>query len=272
MFSLVEVLELSAEHVTFSFGKNWQDFLKGVSDTDISSAKDDIREWLGDNAVAGKSVIDVGSGSGIHSLAFVSLGAKSVHSFDYDPHSVAATTKVHASAGSPPHWKVEHGSVLDEKYVRSLGQFDIVYSWGVLHHTGSMWKAVENCASLVAPGGTFWIALYQKGPKYPSDLALKRRYNSASDLGKRWMITKWVVRLMLGRLKNAKNPFAWNEQYGRGMNVYHDLVDWLGGLPYEVAGEDEVVKFGRKKGFILERIKVEPEGACSMYVFSVPRR
>ncbi len=262
---------MSAERITFSFGKNWQDFLEGVSETEISRAKDDILEWLGENGVAGKSVIDVGSGSGIHSLAFVMLGAKAVHSFDYDPNSVAATTKVRESAGSPPHWKVEHGSVLDENYVRSLGKFDIVYSWGVLHHTGAMWKAVENCAALVAPGGAFWIALYQKGPLYPAHLALKRRYNSASDFGKRWMIRKRIFRIMLGRLKSGNNPFAWNEQYDRGMNVYNDLIDWYGGLPYEVASEDEVVRFGRKRGFVLERITVVPEGACSMYLFSVPR-
>ena len=54
------------------------------------------------------------------------------------------------------------------------------------------------------------------------------------------------------------------------MNVYHDLIDWLGGLPYEVAGEDEVVVFCRKMNFILERIKVICEGACNIYVFSLP--
>jgi 2-polyprenyl-6-hydroxyphenyl methylase/3-demethylubiquinone-9 3-methyltransferase len=166
---------------------------------------------------------------------------------------------------------VEHGSILDKNYVRSLGQFDIVYSWGVLHHTGAMWEAVENCASFVAPGGVFWIALYEKGPRYAKDLALKKRYNAASKLGKRWLIGRWILRIMLGRLKRGQNPFTWNEQWDRGMNVYHDIIDWLGALPYEVASEDEVVMFARKRRFVLERSWSFPRGR-SIYVFSLPDR
>jgi SAM-dependent methyltransferase len=266
----MEGARVTANPITFSFGENWKDFLKGASEAEFSSAAKDISTWLGPDAVSGKRVIDVGSGSGIHSLAFVRLGAKSVHSFDYDPNSVDATRTVHARAGSPPQWKVEHGSILDRNYVRSLGQFDIVYSWGVLHHTGALWEAMENCAGLVAPGGVFWIALYAKGPRYPRDLALKKRYNAASRLGKRWLIARRILRIMLGRLRRGQNPFTWNQEYGRGMNLYHDIVDWLGGLPYEVASEDEVVKFARKRGFVLERITALPEGACSIYVFSLP--
>ena len=268
----MEGARLTAEPITFSFGENWKDLVKGASEAEFSSAAEDISAWLGANAIAGKRVIDVGSGSGIHSLAFLKLGAKSVHSFDYDPNSVEATRIVHSRAGSPSNWKVEHGSILDSAYVRSLGQFDIVYSWGVLHHTGAMWEAVENCASFVAPGGVFWIALYAKGPRYPQDLALKKRYNAASKLGKRWMVARWILRIMLGRLKKGKNPFTWNQEYGRGMNLYHDIVDWLGGLPYEVASEDEVVIFARRRRFVLERIMVDDEGACSIYVFSLPHQ
>jgi SAM-dependent methyltransferase len=145
-----------------------------------------------------------------------------------------------------------------------------VYSWGVLHHTGAMWEAVENATRLLAPGGILWISLYKKGPRYEKDLALKKRYNAASELGKRWLIGRRVLRFMLRRLKRFQNPLAWNEKKRRGMTRYHDIVDWLGGLPYETATEDEVVRFMRKRGLILERIDAHKEGGCSSYVFSLP--
>ena len=141
---------------------------------------------------------------------------------------------------------------------------------GVLHHTGGMWEAIDNSIRLVKPGGKLWISLYAKGPRYPEDLALKQKYNVSSRLGKKWMIYKTIGSTMLRRLVHFDNPFTWNEKRCRGMNVYHDIVDWLGGLPYEVASEDEVVRVCREKGLILERIKAAVEGGCSTYVFSLP--
>lgn len=257
-----------ADQVTFSFGRNWGDYLKGISEEDTSRAKEDIEHWLGESFVNGRRVLDIGSGSGIHSLCFLSLGAKDVFSFDFDPLSVEATKKLHKSVGSPANWVIEEGSILDRPFVTALGQYDIVYSWGVLHHTGSMWKAIENTFNLVRPGGTLWIALYKKGGRYNSDLALKQKYNRATSFGKRWLEAKRICTVMCMRARKLQNPFAWNQKISRGMNVYNDIVDWLGGLPYETATEDEVIQFSRRYGFILERIKAEGEGGCSVYVFT----
>jgi 2-polyprenyl-6-hydroxyphenyl methylase/3-demethylubiquinone-9 3-methyltransferase len=256
------------ETVTFSFGKNWNDYVEGVDADDIAGAVRDIVAWLGEDGVRGKRIIDVGSGSGIHSLAFHRLGAESVHSFDYDQYSVGATAKLRERVGPPSNWIVEHGSALDVDYVRSLGTFDIVYSWGVLHHTGAMWQAIDNTSRLVAPGGLLWISLYAKGPRYAADLALKRKFNASGRLGKRVMISRRILKRMLRRVRHFQNPFAWNQRVGRGMNVYHDIIDWLGGLPYETATADEVVTFMRQRGFALERIEVKTDGACSKYVLS----
>ena len=145
-------------------------------------------------------------------------------------------------------------------------QFDIVYSWGVLHHTNEMWKAVSNCFGLVKPSGVLWISLYQKGPRHSADVALKRKYNLATPFGKRIMVYREILRIMLSRAKHLKSPLAWNEKTNRGMNCYNDIIDWFGGLPYETATKDEVIEVAKEHGFTLERSKVRREGACSIYI------
>ena len=259
--------------VTFSFGENWQDYLSRVAPEDVEGSKRDIEEWLGADFVKGKTVLDIGSGSGIHSLSFYLLGARAVHSFDLDRRSVAATESLWEQQGRPGRWRVGHGSVLDENYLASLEpSYDIVYSWGVLHQTGSMWQAVDNAMALVKPGGSLWISLYTKGPLYPKHLALKQRYNKASRMGKRWMVSKRLTRSMLGRAKRLENPFAWKAKKARGMNVYNDIVDWLGGLPHEVASQDEVVRAGQQRGLSLEKVRMKGEGGCSIYLLKLPLR
>src|SRR5215831_11278680 len=103
-----------------------------------------LKSFLRVHDLRGKTFLDIGSGSGMHSLAALRLGADRIFSFDYDENSVMSTARLRDSAGSPAKWTVEVGSVLDERFIRTLDQFDIVYSWGVLHHTGDMWPAVRN--------------------------------------------------------------------------------------------------------------------------------
>ena len=105
--------------------------------------------------------MDIGCGSGIHSLAALRAGADEIHSFDYDEgNCVAATGMLRRYAGEPQNWTIERGDVLDDAYVRSLGKWNFVYSWGVLHHTGDVWRALANARETVADGGLFYIALY----------------------------------------------------------------------------------------------------------------
>ncbi len=258
---------MTDEEITFSFGQNWQEYLQNVTELDVDAAVSDIREWLGDEPLDGKTVLDIGCGSGIHSLAFFRLHAKIIDSFDYDKNSVTATQELYAQVESPETWRVFQGSVLDKDFLNTLQKYDIVYSWGVLHHTGNMWMAIENAASRVNDNGVFWISIYAKGQNYLNDLQLKRNYNAASWVGKKWFEYIYVFKIMGWRLLHLKNPITWNQRISRGMDIYHDMVDWLGGLPYEVASEDEIVQFCAGLGFILQRIKVNGEGRCNIYVF-----
>jgi len=253
---------------TFSFGENWTSYLSHADASAFEGARADIITWLGEKGVSGKRILDLGSGSGIHSSCMHFLGARELVSVDLDPKSVSATRSLWERAGRPASWTVVQGSALDRPFIESLGQFDIVYSWGVLHHTGAMWTAIENAAVAVASGGLFWITLYTKGENYPVHHELKRRYNRASPLGKWFMLRREIVRRMYWRFRAYQNPFTWNHRVTRGMDVYHDLVDWLGGLPYEVASANEVVRWARQRGFILEQIEARGEGGCSSYIFS----
>jgi 2-polyprenyl-6-hydroxyphenyl methylase/3-demethylubiquinone-9 3-methyltransferase len=72
------------------------------------------------------------------------------------------------------------------------------------------------------------------------------------------------------RRSRGQNPFAWNEKKDRGMDVYHDLLDWLGGLPYEVASKEEVIAFCGARGLVLKKLNEIGEGACNSYLFSRP--
>jgi 2-polyprenyl-3-methyl-5-hydroxy-6-metoxy-1,4-benzoquinol methylase len=250
--------------ITFSFGKNWKNLNRILTEEDILKAQADLVYWLGEENIRGKEVLDIGSGSGIHSLGFLRLGAARLFSFDYDRHSVEATTEHWAGAGKPEHWTVTHGSVLDPEFLSKLPRFDLVYSWGVLHHTGDMWSAIRNALDRVKPGGVLYITLYNDRD-YAGSMALKQRYNSASTFGKRLMEAKWILKIMARRLLKLQNPFAWNQKKIRGMDTYHDIVDWLGGLPYEIANEDEMLRFGLENGLSLQRIWCRED--CHYYFF-----
>ena len=160
----------------FQFGENWARFLAVLNDERIAQAENSLKKFLECDSLQGLTFLDIGSGSGLFSLAARKLGAK-VFSFDYDSHSVACTQKLRSRYfPEDPNWRVESGSALDSDYLESLGQFDIVYSWGVLHHTGQMWKAIDNACGRVKPGGRFFLAIY----------------NDEGTASKRWLRTKQI--------------------------------------------------------------------------------
>jgi 2-polyprenyl-6-hydroxyphenyl methylase/3-demethylubiquinone-9 3-methyltransferase len=229
------------------------------------------------DGLSGKSFLDIGSGSGLFSLAARRLGAE-VHSFDFDLLSVACTLELKRRYfPEDANWTIEQGDVLKVDYLKSLGQFDVLYSWGVLHHTGSMWQAFENVEPLVAEGGKLYISIYNnQGAASVFWTSLKKFYNRSSRPVKGLIVLAvgayWETRSALSRLLRGKNPLLfkrWAERKkDRGMSMWHDLVDWVGGYPFEVAKPEEVFDFYRKRGFELMKLKTCAGGiGCNEYVF-----
>lgn len=265
----------SNESLRFGFGKNWKNFLTILNDERIIEAEKSLLTSLNKKNLKGLSFLDIGSGSGLFSLVATRLGAK-VHSFDYDPQSVACTQYLKQKyAPNTTNWIIEQGSVLDKSYLKKLGQFDIVYSWGVLHHTGAMIQAFENVNASVKQHGLLFISIYndQGGPSKRWTW-VKKNYNNSSFSIKflleiYTLFRQWHI-IFIKDLISTGNPFKhWNQyKKNRGMSPYYDLIDWVGGYPFEVAKPETVFNFFKNKGFKLIHLKTCAGGlGCNEFVF-----
>jgi len=258
----------------FEFGKNWSNFLAGLNEERIAEAEKSLKIILEDEDFIGKSFLDIGSGSGLFSLCARRLGAK-VLSFDYDPQSVACTERLKRQFYSQDNgWIIKEGSILDREFIKSLGMFDIVCSWGVLHHTGAMWQALENASSLVSKGGKLFIAIYNdQGSSSKLWLKIKLIYNNLPVKLKFLVLWPSFVRLWFPTLLRdfvKLRPFITWRKYTkmRGMSPWCDVVDWVGGYPFDVAKPEDIILFYRKKDFILLNLKTCAGGhGCNEFVF-----
>ena len=259
----------------FSFGRNWKNFLETVNEERILDAENSIKHSLNIESLKGKRFLDVGSGSGLFSLAAYRLGAD-VTSFDYDLDSVACTSFLRKKFVSDScRWSVLQGSILDKEFIKNLEKFDIVYAWGVLHHTGNMNQAFENISVLVNKNGDLFISIYNdQGIKSCLWKTIKRTYNKFPFLRpvlfvpiSLWL---WKYRIAWGLVRYG-NPIKLLKTYGknaRGMSAYYDAIDWIGGYPFEVAKPELVFDYFFKRGFSLSYLKTCGANlGCNEFVF-----
>lgn len=270
----ISKVSVSSSERRFSFGKNWRNYASAISKEEIKIAEQSLRKSIEGWDLNTKTFLDIGCGSGIFSLAARKLGFKTVLSFDYDQDSVDVTAQLKNSRSSDDDWIVMQGSILDQDYMNRIGQFSMVYSWGVLHHTGSMWEALENAINAVEPDGRLYIAIYNdQGVISRYWHFIKRLYVSSPSLGQKIIVAIYTLYFALigimadlVRLRNPLKRYLGTDN--RGMKFFYDVVDWIGGYPFEVAKPEKIEDFVKKQGFALLWSKtVGRRLGCNEFIF-----
>jgi 2-polyprenyl-3-methyl-5-hydroxy-6-metoxy-1,4-benzoquinol methylase len=259
---------------TFNFGDNWMRYLDKINPKKIKIAKKSLLKMLKIKSLKGKSFIDIGCGSGLFSLAAVRLGAY-VFSFDFDKKSVECASLLKKKyLISDKRWKIDHGSILNESFIKHIGKFDVVYSWGVLHHTGDMFKAIENSKKIVKKKGVIYLAIYndQEKKSYYWKKIKKYYCNSSVFTQKIILLISMIILWTPSIIKNfiRLKPFDTFKNYEslRGMNIFTDLEDWVGGYPFEVAKPEVIVDKFLESNYYLFNLKTNGSSlGCNEFVF-----
>ena len=265
--------QVGPEKERFAFGENWLKFLRSVDEETVLNSTNSFQKMLGCTTLSGKRFLDIGCRSGLSSLVARNLGAEVV-SFDFDSQAVECTKQIRDRfRPGDQGWVITSGSILDQKFLEPLGIFDVVYSWGVLHHTGKMWEALRQTSCLVRPDGICFVAIYNdQGWITPIWRTIKRSY-VRYPFARPFLLWMCFIRLWVPSfLRDFFNgdPFSRWRNYNskRGMNPWSDLVDWVGGYPFEVAKPEEIFRFFRGEGFQLIDLKTCGGGlGCNEFVF-----
>jgi SAM-dependent methyltransferase len=251
----------------FDFGSNWQAFSEQhIDDQRLAIAAGSIQGLLRRKTLSGVSMLDVGCGSGLFSIAAYQLGAAKIVGIDINPRCIAISERNRDRLAPKTPIAFQQSSVLDRERLESLGTFDLVYAWGSLHHTGAMWDAIRNVTRCVAPGGTLVLAIYNKHVTSPIWKWIKWFYNQLPGVCKQLMAFLFAGIIYVAKfLVTRHNPL----DKERGMDFWYDVIDWIGGYPYEYAPSTEIEAFVRDLGFTLQyRVAAQVPTGCNEFVFT----
>lgn len=257
----------------YGFGDNWLRYIRYVTEAHVNEAQQSLVDLLERDDMHDLTFLDIGCGSGLFSLAACRLGAQ-VRSFDFDPGSVKAAIALRDRFLQDGAWEIELGSVLDRDYLRTLGVYDVVYTWGVLHHTGAMWDAMAAVEPLVGPTGLLVIAIYNdQGWRSQLWCHMKRAYNVGPKgtrpfLDAVAMVGFWGLPTVTDMIRLRPGYSRRRYILKRGMSPATDVRDWMGGYPFEVATPHEVIAFWRRAGFSLRSLRTTRRSGCNQFVFA----
>ena len=153
--------------------------------------------------------------------------------------------------GPTPHFCV--ADALSPPFQEEKARFDVVYAWGSLHHSGALWQALATTAQMVSPtDGRLVVAIYNR--QWTSWLwrIVKRVYNVVPALVQRVLNAAFAVLIYAALLVFLRSDPLRKE---RGMDFWYDVIDWIGGYPYEYASVTEVTAFLEMLGFQLESVR-----------------
>jgi ubiquinone/menaquinone biosynthesis C-methylase UbiE len=154
--------------------------------------------------LAGKRVLEIGSGGGGHSCIFKRYGATMV-SVDITPERIVSTARklsmIESGAGSAYQADAENLPFRDNS-------FDIVYSNGVLHHSEDTEKCVSEVLRVLKPGCPAIIMLYSRISSAFMFNILPRGILTGEAF--RWPEAEWIGRLTEGKPKfgDTLNPIT----------------------------------------------------------------
>jgi ubiquinone/menaquinone biosynthesis C-methylase UbiE len=144
------------------YGKLWD---KYETDEYIKEAYRIIESRFKNNefdlsVLKGKTILDMGCGSGRYTIALTKTGAEKVYGIDLGKESIRKAALIAEKSGIR-NIEFDVGSVLDLPYEDNL--FDFIYSNGVLHHTENLEQGINELYRTLKPGGESFLYLYADG-------------------------------------------------------------------------------------------------------------
>jgi 2-polyprenyl-6-hydroxyphenyl methylase/3-demethylubiquinone-9 3-methyltransferase len=262
---------------TFRFGKNWKTFNLKSDLSHIEHSQKSLDALIGKDVICNKTVLDIGCGSGIHALSFLRAGAKYIKCIDLDPDAVE-TTVSRLEEYNPDKWNAQIANILDVKS-NSHEFFDIVFSWGVLHHSGNLMMAIKNSADFCKDGSLLILAIYRRTSLCTFWKIEKKIYNIVPSVFRRIIDLTFACVFLFAKWTQGNSPRAFVKNYRmqRGMDFMTDIRDWLGGYPYESASPATIHNFLTVRGFNLIKSNIRDQqfgflgSGCNEYIYELQK-
>jgi len=258
------------KNTAFDFGENWVAYSReALTKEKVESARIDFKQLYSGISFEGKRFLDIGFGQGLALLFAKEMGAI-VTGCDINHKCKESLEITKQVVGYKGEITTIIGSILSKETMNALrgdcnNKFDIVHSWGVLHHTGSMYKSLKDVTTLVENDGYIVLAIYNRHWSSPLWRFIKFVYCYMPQMVQKLLIAGLTPIIVASKfIVTGKNPLKCK----RGMSFFHDVTDWIGGYPYEYASSEEICSIMRSKGFTCVRtVLAEVPTGCNQFVF-----